>query len=254
MRYWHSRSSGVGGLIAANVFLRGQPTIDPHTLCPSSGPANAIAIVLDVTDPLTPIQKGKVEDALQSDISKAPVGTHITLGTVSPDSTMLSAPPFQTCKPQEGNKANRLYQNPKIIAERFEQGFAAPLDAALTRLLSAKPADTSPIMESIQATVLEAFGDLDQSIPKHLIVVSDLLQHSSVFSFYSGQGWPDFKQSRDFVRLGRNLPDTDVTLLWIPRTVGKGATLDQSEVHEFWGRYFEVQGAKRLRLNRIGDL
>jgi hypothetical protein len=243
---------GIGSLIAANLFLRSQKDIDAETLCPVSGPVQALAILLDVTDPLAPRQQRLISGMLRQAIMGVPVGTRVTLGVVSANPEFRNRAPLHICKPLQGEDANAFYQNPKIIAERFQQGFLTPLDQALADLLSGEPADTSPIMESIQATVITAFQDLGASTPKRLIVVSDLLQHSDVFSFYRGQTWADFERSPDFVRLGHNLTGAEVLLHQLPRP--QAAKRQGPEMVEFWARYFEAQGADRVRRDVAGDL
>lgn len=243
---------GIVALIAARFYFGNPEKIDPVTLCPVSGPTQAFAVVLDVTDPLQSRMQRRVESILKKEIAQVPSGTRLTLGMVSSDPVIRNNPKFNICKPLEGKDASNLYQNPAIIAKRFNTYFVKPLDDALVSLLSAEPADTSPIMESIQATVISAFQGLTEDTPKRLIIVSDLLQHSDVFSFYRGGNWNSLESSPDFGRLGRNLSGVDVMLYQLPRP--KASNRQGSQMLEFWRRYFEVQGANRVQRNVVGDL
>lgn len=243
---------GIAGIVTATITLRGQGQPDPVTLCPADGPNGAFAILIDVTDPLTPFQQKALTQRLLQEILDLPVGTRVVLGLVSPDSMISNQTYLRLCKPLQGDKANALYQNPKLIEARFRDGFMTPLDQTLKDLLSTASADSSPIMESLQSLIVGAFLDLPKGAPKRLVIASDLLQHSTVFSFYRRQRWSDFEHSSDFGRLGRNLTDADVTLLQLPRP--QYAELQNPAFLDFWARYFEAQGATHVRRVVIGDI
>lgn len=245
-------TAGIAGIVSWHITLRGQEQPDPVTLCPADGPTAAFAILLDVTDPLTPLQQRDLAQRLRQEILDLPVGTRIALGLVSPEPMTRNQTRLGLCKPLQGKEANALYQNPKLIEARFRDGFLTPLDQTLTDLLLAPSADSSPIMESLQSLVVGAFLDLTEGTPKRLVIASDLLQHSDVFSFYRRQRWSDFEHSADFGRLGRNLADADVTLLQLPRP--QYAELQSPAFLDFWAHYFEAQGAAHVRRFVIGDL
>ena len=83
---------------------------------------------------------------------------------------------FARCKPATGEKANELYQNPRMIEERYRKEFLEPFEAIVSMMLDSPAADRSPIMESLQALLVGTPGFVDASWPRRVIVVSDLIQ------------------------------------------------------------------------------
>jgi hypothetical protein len=245
----------VAGLLAlaiANLQLGGGDQMDMTTLCPREGPNGAFAVLLDVTDPLAPQQQRRLDQLLRQEVQALPVGTRVTFGLVSPDESVRAATRLRLCKPLQGSQASAFYQNPALVETRYRDGFIEPLHSALNDLLTAAPADSSPIMESIQALLVDAFAELAPARPKRLIIASDLLQHSDVFSFYRGERWEDFARSPGYGRLARNLDGVEVTLLQLPRPAS--AARQDAAMLGFWRQYFEHQGADAVRRKVIGDL
>ena len=138
-------------------------------------------------------------------------------------------------------RRTELYQNPRLVTEKYEKGFRQPFAASLEKMLKAERADRSPIMESLQAALAATPGFLDAEYPRRVIIVSDLLQHSAVFSFYRRDTWRRFQRSRDFERLARTLPGVAVKILRLPRPKAK---IDPAEVEDFWANYFDQTGAR----------
>jgi len=124
-----------------------------------------------------------------------------TFGLVSPDPQSRGGEGLNLCKPPSGEDANQLYENPKLLEQRFRERFVQPLEATLNRLLRSEPANSSPIMESLQSLVTRALLSSRDERPLRLVVISDLLQHSETFSFYRGDRWKDFEGSRKVERV-----------------------------------------------------
>ena len=228
-----------------------EPPVDETTLCPANGPAAGTVIVLDLTDPIEPSQHALIRQRIEAVIQDSEAGTLFAVGLVRPEAAERGAR-VVICKPQSGADANELYENPRMIEERYVSDFQLPLEAALAEMLSSGVADSSPILESLQATLADATGFPEASYPRRLIIVSDLLQHSSAFSFYRGNTWQSFTESPDFRRLARNLEGVSIEVLRLPRP--RARIGDWEDVDDFWVRYFEHQGVARVRLTTIGDL
>lgn len=226
------------------------PTLDA-ALCPPGGPTSALVVVLDLTDPVEPAQLSAIESRIMAAVNGAAPGAFLAVGLVHPDSASRGAR-FALCKPKSGAAANELYENPRMIEAEYAMKFEAPLQDALAEMIPAGTADSSPIMESIQATLAGVRGFSEARYPKTLILVTDLLQHSEVFSFYRGDAWHRFAASADYARLSRNLDGATIEILRIPRP---GARIrDPAAIDEFWVSYFERQGARTVRFRVIGDL
>jgi hypothetical protein len=252
---------GLAALAAAGVLggafflmnrLEKTSAIDEATLCPkATGPLAEVAVLFDLTDPLSPAQSSQLRQYLEQEFATAATGTQFTLGVVSEDPADWGATD-PLCKPASGAEADQLTQNKAFLQERYDQRFRAPIEASLERMISASAAKTSPIMESLQALAADTPGFLTFSGPRRLILVSDLLQNSDAMSFYRGEDWQSFEASPDFQRLGRTLGGVEIDIFAVPRALDK--IRDPAAVEDFWIRYFELQGAHLPRLRSLGDL
>ncbi|MCE8468066.1 hypothetical protein LZ189_03200, partial [Rhodovulum sulfidophilum] len=139
------------------------------------------AVLLDLTDPLSPAQHSQLMAWLEEEIDAAPRGTQFTMGVVSEDHANWGATE-PLCKPQTGASANSLTQNARLIDDRYHELFLAPLNARLESMVSASGADRSPIMESLQALVSDSAGFVTFKGDRRIVIVSDLLQHSATLS------------------------------------------------------------------------
>ncbi|WP_045393527.1 hypothetical protein [Falsirhodobacter sp. alg1] len=226
--------------------------IDPQTLCPTpAGPVGMTAILLDLTDPLSPAQHSQLMAWLEDEIDRAPRGTQFTMGVVSQDRAKWGATD-PLCKPQDATSANSLTQNARLIDTRYRDRFLDPLKTRLEGMVSASGADRSPIMESLQALVSDSAGFVTFDGPRRIVVVSDLLQHSDVLSFYRGGDWDSFRSSPDYQRIGTTLDGTEVQIYQVPRPTE--GVKDPAVLEDFWMNYFERQGSHIPSVKRLGDL
>ena len=225
--------------------------VDPETLCPATGRVAETVILFDVTDPLSSSQSNQLMQYLEGEFSDAPVGTQFTMGVVTenPSDWGATAP---LCKPRSEADVSSLNQNVDMVRRRYEDRFLAPLNANLKRMITASGANSSPIMESLQALVAGTPDFLTFPGPRKVIIVSDLLQHSDAMSFYRGDDWQSFAASLEFQRLGRTLTGATVEIFGVPRVVSK--IRDPQVVEDFWLHYFDVQGANLPVLRNLGDL
>ncbi|MBU2956805.1 hypothetical protein Q4511_16090 [Paracoccus sp. 1_MG-2023] len=208
-------------------------------------------ILLDLTDPLSPAQHTQLLAWLEKEIDDAPRGTQFTMGVVSEDSADWGAT-SPLCKPQDASSANSFTQNARLIDERYQERFLKPLQSNLSRMVKASGASRSPIMESLQALVTDTPGFVTSNVPRRLVMVTDLLQHSDALSFYSGGDWASFRRSAAYQRMGSTLGGAEVQIYQVPRSA-EGVD-DPAALEDFWLRYFEVQGAHAPHVKRLGDL
>lgn len=247
---------GIGGLTAAmagtyyymSIGSQG-PVINEASLCPETGPTNYLAILVDTTDPMSQTQLHAARQQIERRIAEAPVHSRISFATVNPDDTMRAETFFSMCKPQSGDEASILTQNPRMIEGRFQTEFAQPVRNAMDALLSVPQAESSPIMESAQEFAARIPGFATTDMPRELVLMSDLVQHSNLFSFYRGDNWASFSNAGGPARFGSAFEGATVTVLRIPRLLERAAAID-----DFWVRYFDAQGFERVRVTRMGDL
>jgi hypothetical protein len=237
------------GFLAQKLIASGQ--VDEATLCHTGGALNATAVLLDLTDPLSPTQQARLKTILANEVSGSSVDTMMALGVVSEDPGNWGAR-FAKCKPATGEDANGLYENRTIIAERYAREFTDPIQDTLQAMLTGATENQSPIMEALQSLVSETPDFTRAKGHRKIIIVSDMLQHSDNLSFYRGQGWDYFTQQNGAQRLAGNLSGVNVEILRIPRTGGK---IPSAEITEgFWTRYFDKQGSRPPSVSSLGDL
>lgn len=225
------------------------PVIDKATLCPETGPKAHLAILVDTTDPMSLTQLEASRQQIERKIAEATVHTRISFYTVNPDGGTRQDTYFSLCKPQSAEEANMLTQNPRLVEERFQAEFREPVQEAMNTLLSVPVAKSSPIMESVQEFGARIPGFAVADVPRELLLLSDLVQHSDVFSFFRGDDWGSFSKAGGPARFGNAFVRATVTVLRIPRLPERTAAID-----DFWVRYFNAQGFERVRVKRLGDL
>lgn len=242
---------GLGGAwVYRTLGSRGH--LDEKTLCPTDGPAGLTVILLDLTDPLTEVQASRLRGLLTEEIERAPVATMVSIGVVS-ELPQNWGPRFALCKPATGADASIIYENPDLIAKRFETGFLDVFNKSLDEMMQATTEKHSPIMEALQALISGTSGSVGREMPKRIILVSDLIQNSQTLSFYRGEDWDSFEKSGAVERLARNLEGARIMILQIPRP-GAGPSVI-AKVDPFWSNYLDRQGAKPpFDIVSLGDL
>ena len=235
-------------VVAQNLIAKSK--IDEVTLCHSGGPHNVTSILLDLTDPLSETQQVRLKTILSNEVSGSSVDTMIALGIVSENPSRWGAM-FAKCKPASGQDANSLYENPAIIAARYDREFTTPIQSTLQSMLTGASEKQSPIMEALQSLVAETPNFSQARGHRKIVIVSDMLQHSNYLSFYRGQGWDYFVGEVGERRLAGNLAGVTIEILRIPRS-GK---IPSNEITEgFWARYFDKQGSRPPSVSSLGDL
>lgn len=223
--------------------------IDEASLCPVTGPAAHLAILVDTTDPMSLTQLEAARQQIERKIADAAIHTRISVGTVNPDMDTRGGTFFSMCKPQSGADASILTQNRQMVEDRFRNEFARPVSRAMGMLLRVPEAQFSPIMESAQEFATRIPGFTITEVPRELVLMSDLVQHSDIFSFYRGGDWNSFAASGGPNRFGSAYDGATVTVLRISRLPEQTAIID-----DFWVRYFDAQGFDGIRVTPLGDL
>lgn len=241
----------IAGAFALTYQLISKGQIDETTLCRLSGPINVTSILLDLTDPLSTTQQDRLRTAIEDEIATSSTDTMIALGVVSEFPDRWGAK-YAKCKPATGEDANRLYENPELIADRYNREFHAPIMRLIEDTLDSEAENRSPIMEALQSLVADTPDFTTARGQKKIIIVSDMLQHSDGLSFYRGQDWDYFVSQNGENRLARSLSGVYVEILRIPRSGGNTPSL--ALVDEFWARYFDLQGSRAPTVRSLGDL
>lgn len=239
------------GVLAGSQMLLSSNKIDADTLCHEGGPVDVTTILLDLTDPLSPTQQVRLRTIVDNEIAASGTDTMIALGVVSEFPDRWGAM-FAKCKPETGEQANTLYENPRLIETQYEEEFLNPVKEEIESTLSGESESQSPIMEALQSLIVNTPNFSSVPGKRKIIIVSDMLQHSDNLSFYRGQDWEYFASHNGEGRLAGNLSDAVVKIIRIPRVGGN--TPPNKLVEGFWTRYFDRQGSRPPHVGSLGDL
>ncbi|WP_343717479.1 hypothetical protein [Inquilinus sp.] len=227
------------------------PKIDPVTLCPSGGPAGVAAVLIDTTDTLSPVQRLDVLNKLRGLREELPRGWLVAIYPVRQTPEQPPRASLSLCNPGRGEGLSQLTSNPALVEKRWREAFDTPLQDLLGSLVAAGQGDASPIMETVQSVAVAEFGDPDKKpLPKRLVLVSDMLQHSRSFSQYNGtKTFGDFAKTDAYRALKSDLRGVEVEILYVSRA---NQERRQNADHiAFWTDFFTDDGASIERIVRI---
>ena len=238
---------GLVGALVAWQQLR-TPVLDPVTLRAAGQPVRGeVAILLDVTDPLTPSQVAAATEWLrQLELVELLPNEHLTVWALGTWESGGLERVFTRYYP--GRESDPILHNPSGSAASCDSLFSRPLRAAVQRAATGRHYPRSPILEAIQEIARQP-EFADARIPRHLVVVSDLLQHTPALSFYRRvPSFQAFHQTPQFAALRAELRGVAVDLLYLPRSEVGGAG---ARLIEFWREYVVACGSRSVRVRRV---
>lgn len=239
----------LGGGLAAYILTRSQP-IDKASLCPKAGPTGVHAILIDRSDPISELQGTKVRQNLLKAISGARAGTLVELFVADSDGLTRPTSVISLCNP--GQDANPLYQNERLIRDQFERRFKARIDAAMDALMLPSNAKTSPIMESLKAVCIEAFGKAPSDIPLELTIVSDMIQNSNIINQYRDRDYEALLRTPRLQTLLVDCRGAYVDIIYLLRPTQRGQPGIQTGGHRsFWQRYLQLLNARPRSIDLV---
>lgn len=224
--------------------------IDSATLCPRSGATAVHAVLIDRSDPISGLQATRVRQVLDRAVADIAIGGLLTLYVAESDGVEALRPVLALCNP--GRDANPLYENPRHIRERFERDFKARLDDSVGRLLVPATRQTSPIMESIKAICIDAFGAIGQGVPLQLTIISDMVQHSPVASHYRDRDFEALLRSPRLQTMRADCKGAAVEIVYLLRPTQRGQPGVQTRLHQsFWDRYLQLMNARPRSMDLV---
>lgn len=234
--------AAVLGLQAASHLLADHTEYDATTLCVvGAAPVEHVAVLVDHTDPYSPIQQRIFADTIRKVSANLAVGGRISVHVLSDQPEQVPVPVFDMCKPADGTGAGSFYHNEKLDLMRYEEAFEAPIDTLTNNLREGASAETSPILEAAAETALSVRGDS----PLRLVIISDLLQNSPLGSVYNGSNDADtLEAAPGFLAIRRGLDGTRVDIVLLPSA--SHAHLQTEDLTAFWRRALSVSGATVL--------
>lgn len=225
--------AGFGGIFYLRSTSDRPALRDTATLCPLSGPTSIQVILLDATDDLPPAAKKEIATLLGDSVTGAPPNQLIEIRLLD---TRISGGKvvFSRCNPGDGAGLSEWTANPAMAKRQWVESYQKPVQEALKAGLRPSQAGTSPILSTLQTIALERFtGRAASSVPKRLIVLSDLIEHGPKYSQYSGKlAYGEFRKSDLYKDVRTNLNAAEVTLYQVQRQTQK--PLPSAGLIQFW--------------------
>jgi hypothetical protein len=230
----------VGGLMAIRLTVTGGAC--------SGTPSALLAVVLDATSRVADAQRLDLENRLRTRVRSLPAGALVEFWRVSPTGGGVPQPLGDPlCRPDPS--PNVWTQNQRRAQEAI-QAFDAEIQAKIDATLTGRDEPESPILESIQAVWLRFLGNdrWPGSVPRQLVVVSDLVQNTPALSFYGRVPRPDqLKALPSYQQLRVPLRGADVELLYLKHDDG----VEAGALVELWEWIVSDLGGNLTRVSRI---
>jgi hypothetical protein len=232
----------LAGLVGAYAFVASNRVdLNSETGCPTSGPAAITAILFDRTDPINEKQRIYLKNKLDGFLERTQKFEEIDTYSLEDQGNDVVRLLLGICDPGRGTDVSILTGNPKLLWERWEKQFDAPLREMLEGRLQGGGAKSSAIFEAIQSVSLQSFqkAKLAADAPRRLILISDLIQFTRTLNFYKGDlNYQTFQRTNEARRLHTNLNGVNVEILFIPRS-------DRIDgLVKFWTYWLVDQGAR----------
>lgn len=251
----HSRGACMRAGTLVGLLLIGSACaerLDPQG-CPADGPAREVVVLFDASDPLTPKHQAEIGRILEEMLDPSRSSRHgdlavrekerVTVYFLESSATGIQ-PAEQICHP--GDPANRSWVDDllsgSVIARARWERFRSELGSVVAELFPEDgllSEEESPILETIAVITARHARSRradDQSGPAHLIIVSDLLQHTGSLSHYETYPHPD-QVPRE---MRTDLSRVEVTLFRLERE--RYAPFQTPEHFYWWTDFVEEMG------------
>ena len=207
-----------------------------------AGPNNYYVIIVDNTDILRTIQKSNVRKKIKGIINKAEPNDKVIIYSLSNFSVEKTVPLIDKCSIRDGSDADEITENKAYLRMLKSELFDAPIEVALGKMLAnKKDSQASPIIEMIQKIRVENLPDDIKNKTVEIHLISDLLQHSENFSFYTNYNLKKFLKSLKFQKISSDLSGIEITIWQLINS-----KVDNIEIRDHWTEIFEKMNPKYL--------
>ena len=230
-------------------FKNNQINRDKITLCREDGIITTDhVIVIDATDSFNETQALLAKKELVSIIDRSPVDSRFSLYVINTD-IADKKPIIEICNPGDGSDKSELTSNKRRLLEQWKEKFHDKIIDDIDSLIDIHIANNSPIMETIKYASINTLYN-SNSKNKKLIILSDLLQHSSSYSQYQKtESFEQFSGQAVSSLLRPSLDDVAVEVLYLYRIKDKSR---QNRKHiTFWEKFFAKSGGSITRVKKL---
>jgi hypothetical protein len=232
----------IAGIVAVGVSLSmNTRNVDRASGCPSDRYDSVTAVMIDLTDPLNPVQGAAMRNALMKVRDSVPKFGRLEIYPLASTASSAIKPVFAACSPGKGSDvSSRLYGNPELMDRIWRRSFGDKIDEIIKQLRQLPPGDSSPILEGIQSVTVTAFGApiARDASEKQLVLISDMIQHNGDYSFYEGApAFSAFRKEPYYLRIKPDLRQAEADVFLIVRETRKN--VQQPPLYAFWVEFFE---------------
>ena len=238
-------------LVGYGVLSEGPVALQENGCPVDRPPSSKVVVLIDQTDTFSAVQAVDIENQFNAVKQSIPRYGELVIYTIKESLLTLPVPVARACNPGNAHDVDRMTESIVRAENTWRESFDEPFRRVLTSVLNPSEASASPIIETIQAVTVAEFGPvkLDQ-VPKRLVLISDLLQHSKAMSHYSGDvDFVKFENSPVYRRLKTDLRDVAVEILYLNRTTKRD--LQTVKHREFWYGLLENQNARIERFYSV---
>jgi hypothetical protein len=227
-----------------------KPKLDPASLCPTDGPAGITVVLVDTSDDLPETTKRDAAVVLDDLVSSLPAYYKLDIRVID-ILGYRSRSLFSKCNPGDGVGLSEWTDNPRIARLRWIESFKKPASDAIQNSLASAKASSSPIMAAIQDIAIDQFSSAQVSaIKKRLIIISDMIEHTPLYSQYRNAGDLSYKRYRDsaaYLKFRTNLHGAAIEIDYVNRNVA----IDTVRHLEFWHEWISDNGGVFERARRL---
>ena len=200
--------------------------------CSASGPTRLVSILIDTTDPLTPLARAQLADRLREKADTVAAGEHLEIATF------------------DAEGSNTLFAGCRADGAAFT--FGPRLAAALTAALGAMPgrsAERSPIMAALQRWAIEHGALARRQTPRELVLVSDMFERTDLYSHYwEGLSYRAYSESEAAERYAADLGGAKVHVFYLPNA----ETRSRTRAHiAFWDRWITRNRGRLVAATKV---
>ena len=255
----------VGGGVYLYINTENDVPLNEVDLCPKEGARGTVAFLLDTTDELAPITKAEIKEKILSVQRSLPRFYRLSVYTLN-EKGLTKKPVASICNPGRLDQRDELAQkgftaNPVLIERKyseFKEKIRISVDNVFEQSFGGKQ---SPLLSTLQelSVFIPPPVELDEKLfpdneideerfppDKNIIIfVTDLLEHTDVFSIYrDGINFDEFQKSRATEKFGKSYRNVVIDLLVVRRNIDNFSSI---ELVEFWAKVFKQEFNSDIR-------
>ena len=234
--------------IGVAFYVTSTPNIDMVSGCDIEKVTPTMVVIIDRTGELTANHKRMLKNFINKEVNSLAVDTRLQIYTID-DKVFKGAskPIIDICKPKSKKDINKLYENVTIESKKTDV-FNNKLELAINTAVLGKDGNSSPIIEAIYDVVSNSKLN-DEIKVNRIMLVSDLIQHSELISFYNNNRY-DMKNIKLALDEFPSLRDVDINVLYLQRN-NKEGKIQTPELLQWWENVFNIASANSLKVYKV---